>query len=256
MINNQVERDAQMKVVARTFNLPLVGKPRIQRRVVHGVEMSSQETMHNEFDKVVLGTPVRKLRVVSTQLKNQLLGYFHLVSPLATPAELKRRVDFNSVISYSRFRMVPDGDRIRTAALIQNNPITRNNSFVKYDLLPDHNARYWNRRDRPYRRTYYGQCVGVYFVQFINDDGVLTAYLLAAIKACNTDGSDAVQPETPVVTYTELEPINMVHINTIIAVVGRIKLGEMWAIVDRSRENTRPTFNDDDDNDEGEDGRD
>ncbi|KAG9119168.1 hypothetical protein FRC07_005960 [Ceratobasidium sp. 392] len=211
--------------------------------------------MHEEFDEVVLGTPVRRLRVVPVQLENQLLGYFHLVSPLATPAELKRRVDFNSLISYGRFCMVPDGDRIRTAKLIVNNPIARDNSFVKYNLLPDRNARYRNRRDRPYRRTYYGQCVGIYFVRFINDDGVLTAYLLAAVKACNTDGSDAVKPETPVVTYTELGPINMVHINTVIAVVGRIKLGETWAIVDRSRENVRPTF-DDNDNNEDEDGED
>ncbi|QRW06953.1 hypothetical protein RhiLY_05952 [Ceratobasidium sp. AG-Ba] len=81
-------------------------------------------------------------------------------------------------------------------------------------------------------------------------NGKAKAYLLAAVRECDTDGSDAVNPETPVVTYNELGPINLVHIDTIISVVGRIQLGQTWAIVDRSRDNARPQFDDDYDDDD------
>jgi hypothetical protein len=41
-----------------------------------------------------------------------------------------------------------------------------------------------------------------------------------------------------------------VHIETIIAVVGRIRVGNGWAIVDRSRGSVRPTFVDEEGNEE------
>ncbi|QRW14127.1 Transposase family Tnp2 protein [Ceratobasidium sp. AG-Ba] len=251
MINNYVARSAQMKVISRTFDLPLVGRPRVQRRVVHGVEISSRERMHDEFPEVVLGVPVKTRGVHTTQLENQLLGYFSLVSPDTPRHQLKRRINFESLISYGRFRQVPDGDRIRSAKLIASDHLARDNSFVKYDLLPDRNARWRRLPYVPYVQCYYGRCVGIYFVRFIEDKGTDNAYLLAAVQQCNTDGSDAVRPETPVVTYTELGPINLVHIDTIISVVGRIQLGATWAIVDRSRDCVRPQFDDGDDSEDG-----
>ncbi|KAG8752536.1 hypothetical protein FRC12_011905, partial [Ceratobasidium sp. 428] len=81
-------------------------------------------------------------------------------------------------------------------------------------------------------------------------DGDIVPYLIAAVKQCNTDGSDAVRPETPVVTYDQLGPVNLIHVYTIISVVGRIRLGEKWGIVDRSRDNIRPQFDDYYDEDE------
>ncbi|QRW11694.1 Transposase family Tnp2 protein [Ceratobasidium sp. AG-Ba] len=243
-----------MKIVTKTFGLPLMGRPRVHTRTVHGVTISSRERMHDEFKEVVLGTPVKTRGVLTVQLENQLLGYFSLVVPRTPRHELRRRTDFGSLISYGRFRQVPDGDRVRTARLVSNSSVARDNSFVKYDLLPDRNARWQRLPDDPYRRCYYGQCVGVYFVKFTEDDGTVKAYLLAAVRECNTNGSDAVNPATPVVTYTELGPINLVHIDTIISVVGRIQLGQTWAIVDRSRDNVHPQFDDDYDDEDEEDG--
>ncbi|KAG8717200.1 hypothetical protein FRC09_014634 [Ceratobasidium sp. 395] len=251
MISNHVTRHAQMKAVLRRYNLPVVGRPRVQARVEHGVTLTSRETMHAEFDEVVLGTPVKTRGIQTVQLENQLLGYFSLKFPDTPRRELRQRIHFDSLISYGRFRQVPDGNRIRTAKLIANNALARDNSFVKYDLLPDRNARWRQRPYVPRRQCYYGQCVGIYFVRFTNDEGDITPNLLAAVRQCNTDGSDAARPETPVVTYDQLGPVNLIHVYTIIAVVGRIQLGETWGIVDQSRDSIRPQFDDyEDDEDE------
>ncbi|KAG8733895.1 hypothetical protein FRC12_018715, partial [Ceratobasidium sp. 428] len=48
MISNHVTRHAQMKVVSRKYNLPVVGRPRVQTRVEHGVTLTSRERMHDE----------------------------------------------------------------------------------------------------------------------------------------------------------------------------------------------------------------
>jgi hypothetical protein len=40
----------------------------------------------------------------------------------------------------------------------------------------------------------------------------------------------------------------MIHTNTIVAVVGRIQMGNTWAIVDRSWGNARTQFVDDEGN--------
>jgi hypothetical protein len=83
-------------------------------------------------------------------------------------------------------------------------------------------------------------------------DDTLMPYLLARVEPCDTDGLDAASPAHPVVTYTQQDvgsPI-IIHVNTIVAVVGRIQMGNTWAIVDRSRDNVRTQFMDDEGNTE------
>lgn len=49
------------------------------------------------------------------------------------------------------------------------------------------------------------------------------------------------------VTYREgdVKSPHIIHANTIVALVGRIQMGNTWAIVDRSRGNARTQFLDD-----------
>lgn len=143
--------------------------------------------------------------------------------------------------------MAGDGDSIRTAELIDRDPTARDNSYVKYDLLPDANAAYRNRADVPFRQTQYGRLLDIYYVQLREDDDTLTSYLLARVAQCETGGLDAASPENPMVTYREgdVKSPDIIHVNTIVALVGRIQMGNTWAIVDRSRGNARPQFLDD-----------
>jgi hypothetical protein len=69
------------------------------------------------------------------------------------------------------------------------------------------------------------------------------------IKECNTGGLDAALPETPLVTYNRLSSPDMVHIDTVNAVVGRIQtVNRTWAIIDRSRSGARTQFVDEEGN--------
>jgi hypothetical protein len=70
------------------------------------------------------------------------------------------------------------------------------------------------------------------------------------VKSYDTGGLDAAKPETPVVTFTENDAETPVIINalTLVSLVGRVRMGNTWAIVDRSRGNARTQFLDDEGN--------
>ncbi|KAG8685708.1 hypothetical protein FRC08_012954 [Ceratobasidium sp. 394] len=144
--------------------------------------------------------------------------------------------------------MLGAGDRIRTAELISRDPIARDNSFLKYDLVPDANTAFRRQADQPYRQTQYGQLLDIYHVEFMDKNNQRTRFILARVLPCDTNGQDAALRANPVVTYKKLLPARLIHVQTVIAVVGRVRLANEWAIVDRSRGMVRPTFVDDDGN--------
>ncbi|KAG8729570.1 hypothetical protein FRC10_003791 [Ceratobasidium sp. 414] len=249
-IDNFVQRRAQMHIVSRIYDLPAFTRPRIKYKWMHGVHISSREMIHLPFTTIILGTPVTKHPPITDWLKRLFTRYFGPTCPGLTTRELEERLHPDSLICYGRFRITGDGDRVRTAALIDNNPGARDNSFIKYDLLPDRNAAYRNLVDAPYRRTCYGQLTDIYYIEFTTLDEVQTPYVLLAVRECNTDGSDATLPENPVVTYNRLANPELIHVDTAVAVVGRIQMGNKWAIVDRSRGNIHTQFVDEEGNDD------
>ncbi|KAF8749010.1 hypothetical protein RHS01_10413 [Rhizoctonia solani] len=137
------------------------------------------------------------------------------------------------------------------ANLIDRDPLARDNSFVKYDLLPDRNAAFRRRDDNPMRQVQYGRLLDIYYVEYTKQDeqNARVPYLLARIAECETGGLDAAQRGTPLVKYNRVLTPVIVHLETINAVIGRVSLGSnAWAIVDRSRDGARTQFLDDDGN--------
>ncbi|KAG8736603.1 hypothetical protein FRC10_009138, partial [Ceratobasidium sp. 414] len=78
------------------------------------------------------------------------------------------------------------------------------------------------------------------------------SYLLACIQTCvGTNGRDASLPQIPVVKYRRLSTLDIYHMNTIDATVGRIKVNNTkWAIIDRSRNGAHMQFVDKDGDDD------
>lgn len=63
------------------------------------------------------------------------------------------------------------------------------------------------------------------------------------VKECNTGSLDAVLPTSPVVTYNQLSSPDIIHIETVNAVIGRVQLDHnKWAIIDWSRNSARTQF--------------
>ncbi|KAB5591318.1 hypothetical protein CTheo_5234 [Ceratobasidium theobromae] len=242
-LDNYVQRRAQMRVVSLVHNLPELSRSHAaKRRTANGIEISTREVAYPEFPDIVLGTPVTKKITMTVRLQTRFTRYFGVVYAGRSAQYLRNHIDESSIIRYGRFRIVPDGDRIRTASLIRNDRTARDNSFVRYQLLPDANAAFRNRPDVPRREVQYGKLLDLYYVVYVEHDGKRVPYILAHIEPCETHGLDATQPQTPVVSYNRMLPSHIVHIQTIESVVGRIKQDSGWAIVDRSRSGARTEF--------------
>ncbi|KAG9089977.1 hypothetical protein FS749_000913 [Ceratobasidium sp. UAMH 11750] len=253
-IDNYVQRRAQMQIVSKVHNLPWLSKSYINYRYEDGVEVSSREIIYPEFPDVILGAPIQRNVPFTTQLSRQMTRFFGPFHPGLTRPQIEARIDRDSIVRYGRFRM-PGSDRIRTASAIRNNSeeIARDNSFVKFDLLPDANAVFQNRADQPFRQTQYGRLLDIYYVELTKDDGTREPFLLASVTICNTGGLDAALPQNPVVTFDgaqmERASPDIILARTIFAVVGRVRVGaNTWAIVDRSRDCARPQFVDEEGN--------
>jgi hypothetical protein len=73
-----------------------------------------------------------------------------------------------------------------------------------------------------------------------------TRYLLAVIQPCSTRGRDATRE---LATYVETTMPVVINLCTIECVVGRVRRGNEWAIVDRSGDFARTVFVDPEDDD-------
>ncbi|KAG9094333.1 hypothetical protein FRC07_011322 [Ceratobasidium sp. 392] len=254
-LDNYIRRRAQMQAVAKIFDMPELVRPLTNLALVHGELISSKEKIYDFKDDIVLGQPVKAIPRPPIQLKRQMTKYFgvaegpaHGEGPRPTFAELIDKLDFSTLVSYGRFRLASMGDRIRTAELVRKNPINRDNSFVRYEALPDRNAQRPRDPDRAIRRIYYARVEKVYYIEFIRNQETneRVPYLLALVQDCNTpNGVDASKPEHPIVTYNQLKSPEIIDLGAIQAAIGRVRVGgrNTWAIIDRSN-GARTQFND------------
>ncbi|KAG8729617.1 hypothetical protein FRC10_003560, partial [Ceratobasidium sp. 414] len=118
---------------------------------------------------LILGVPVKKNVQFTKPLENQFTKYFGVVYASNDAQYLSSCIDRTSIVHYGRFRISGDGDRIRTAKIIAGDPSARDNSFVRYALLPDANAAFRNRPDIPVRENQYGQLFDIYHVVYIEE---------------------------------------------------------------------------------------
>jgi hypothetical protein len=104
-----------------------------------------------------------------------------------------------------------------------------------------------NRRGRnlpaQVQQIFYGQLICIIDVvmpwsRTLNLDKVCR-YLLTVIQPCSTSGKDATREVT---TYSETTVPVVVDLRTVECVVGRVKQGNEWGIVDRSGEFARTVF--------------
>lgn len=113
--------------------------------------------------------------------------------------------------------------------------------YFQYELLVDKHARQKRRRPEYEARIYFGRLESIYEVSLPAD----TAFgpnpqilLLAAVKPCNT----TIDNKTGLYSYKEYKPIEVVDLQAVQSVVGRIFDRGVWTIIDRSGELARATF--------------
>jgi hypothetical protein len=157
-LDNYVQRRAQMQIVSLKYGLPSLAKPRINYTYADGERFSSRERMYPEckflfacvhslwllihrcyikhitVNTIILGTPICYNVKMDDRLMNQMGKYFGLVYAAdlqLNGAGIRARIDTETLVSYGRFRLTGDGDRFRTAELVERHRDARDNSFVR-----------------------------------------------------------------------------------------------------------------------------
>ncbi|CUA78397.1 Transcription initiation factor TFIID subunit 5 [Rhizoctonia solani] len=224
-LDNYIQRRAQMQVVSCLYGFPSLRKPTINYSYANDERISSHEKVYPQFPDIVLGRPVTKtvrLDDSNDSLKGQMQKYFTTTyaAQRYTSADLLSRIDAATLVRYGRFRMAGDGDIISTKKSVDARPMARDNSFVRYDLLPDRNTAFRNLPDVMYRQTYYGQVLDVYYVEFITQKPrpgtrteeqiprIAEPYLLVRVRECETGGLDATKPENRVTLNVSALTVN------------------------------------------------
>ncbi|KAG8712385.1 hypothetical protein FRC09_019938 [Ceratobasidium sp. 395] len=254
-LDNFIRRRAQMQIVAIVHSKPELVRPVTNLMLQHGELISTKETVYEFLPAYILGQPVKRALRPNDELKRRFTRYFGVAEgplpeegPPLTYDELVANIDWKTLVRYGKFRIASMGDRIRTAGLVRAGGGSRDNSFIRYEALPDRNARRPHARYHRQRRVYYARVTDIYYVEYIRDHerNTRAKYLLAMVQDCNTEGLDAAKPENPIVTYNQLETPELIHLGAVDAAVGRIRVGgrATWGIIDRTR-GARTQFNDD-----------
>ncbi|KAG8706898.1 hypothetical protein FRC08_000806 [Ceratobasidium sp. 394] len=213
----------------------------------NGAEISSCETVYPEFPDIILGAPVNKHVPLATPLLNQLSRYFGVLR-----REQSVPIERDSLIRYDQMCMT-NGDNIRTASIVDDSPMARDNSYIKFNLFSDANAAHCNWGEVLFREVRYGLLLDIFHLFLTEDDGSRNRYLLARVQLFKTGGLDAALPENPVVTFNMTQSMRgspiIIHAGAIVAAVGIVHLdGPLWAIVDRSWGRVHAEFVDEDGN--------
>jgi hypothetical protein len=112
--------------------------------------------------------------------------------------------------------------------------------------LIDLNARYKKREERLVPKSFYGELLNIYEVPLpshrLLEDAPVTL-LLAVVKPCNAIWDAA----NNLSSYTGFGPVEVIDLNAIQAVVGRVNDRGCWTIIDRSGDLARAAFTGQDD---------
>ncbi|QRV80941.1 Transposase family Tnp2 protein [Ceratobasidium sp. AG-Ba] len=251
-IDNFAEQRAQLRAISQIYDIP-IGRPSDRRKITTtagDVEITSWEKVYDEFPASILGRPVQRSFHVDVQLENQIIDYFGpIFNPHRSPRprrsvrEIKALIDFDSLTRYGRVRIAGGGDCFRTA---NGDYLQRDNSFVRYVLFPDANARFTRQDDEPVQQIQYGQIQDIFYVELREhgEPDIDRKFLLARILPCDIERLGDATEE--LVKYKRMKRFQtVVHLNTVEAVVGRVKRHDTWFIVDQSKGAVRTLFTDD-----------
>jgi hypothetical protein len=119
-------------------------------------------------------------------------------------------------------------------------------------MLVDVFERQKRRKPKFELQTFYGQLQHVFVINFspldldLNLDDDSMTVILAAIRTCELDGG--VTPlSLDIHYYSRTGALHFVDVTNIQCLVGRVKDGNKWAIIDRSGSLARAVYVDDDD---------
>ncbi|THH18872.1 hypothetical protein EW146_g2190 [Bondarzewia mesenterica] len=234
-----VVESAQLAQITLLYNL--TGSDDIfSRRVCSKVRGQFQDPSY----KTCVLLPPKSDALTSAPLRNKI------VKALATRydksdslAMMKNWVNRSQIMEWGKVRII-DGDTISTAAFAGIGDDSRDSSYVRYEVLIDKHARRRGIAPEFEPQTFYARLQHIFVIQLpANTDLGFTTpetVILAALSPCKIDAEHG----TLDIHYYSKEnsTLDIVDIQCIQCVVGRIKDGSRWAIIDRSGSLARAIF--------------
>jgi hypothetical protein len=115
-------------------------------------------------------------------------------------------------------------------------------------MLVDRFARQKRRKPKFELQTFFGQLQHLFVINFsaatgheLNLDGDDMTVILAAIRTCDID-NDAGPADLDIHYYSRTAALHFVDVTNIQCLVGRVKDGSRWAIIDRSGSLARAVY--------------
>ncbi|KAF8486605.1 hypothetical protein JB92DRAFT_3257362 [Gautieria morchelliformis] len=146
---------------------------------------------------------------------------------------------------WSKVRIANGGDKIRAACAVSQAQAetTRDSSFVRYTLLVKNHRRGRNSEPEQICQIFYGQLESIIDVVLPRAPHINIVmpkrHLLALVMPCSTGGRDATKVVT---TYSLTTAPIVIDLRTVECVVGQVRRGNEWGIVDRSGDYARTVF--------------
>ena len=110
-------------------------------------------------------------------------------------------------------------------------------------MLVDKNARYPRRAIILEPCVFFGQLQHIFVIKLGPSPALnltqKTSLILAAIRAC---ANPQMKSDNGIYYYSREGPLEVVDVNCVQCLVGRVKDGNEWAIVDRSEGHARSVF--------------
>ncbi|KAF8596395.1 hypothetical protein BDV93DRAFT_563337 [Ceratobasidium sp. AG-I] len=179
-----------MQTVLHVHDIPSLRRPPTNLTLRLGELISSKENIYEDFPDIVLGQPVNNRYRIDDQLKRQMTKYFRLAEgpPHGQGAQPRQQyfldcIDWNTLAIYVGYQVACPATKAKvvfsglpnstclytTPAFFADAEGVRDNSFVRYELLPDANANHANQPDRAVRAVYYGRVQDIFYVEYIID---------------------------------------------------------------------------------------
>ncbi|PVF91126.1 hypothetical protein CPB86DRAFT_720040 [Serendipita vermifera] len=244
----------QMKTIAIRYNLPR--ELSIKRTRRDWSSLSGTECMFPEINKyhpspnscsppaddtTVLMSPRQDEFAWEEYHRKLVAAYFKQELGLTSTIPTIMKEVPKKVTRWGKFRVFGESQIIRCkwAGDRLSQDQVRDASFVRVELLVDRYAHMREREPEFERQVFYGQLLYVVHVTYPRLRGPPTSVLLGIVQWCKDTEGDATHER---VWYSEMGLHQAINIATVQCVVGRVKVGRRWGILDLSFGCARTTF--------------
>ncbi|KAI0716298.1 hypothetical protein C8Q76DRAFT_599310, partial [Earliella scabrosa] len=185
---------------------------------------NDDELSRGERHPMTVLSPPCRLQTVDKGLRDKIIGA--LVTRFDSEAQIVRRHVPQDIEHWGKVRIISGGDTIHAASLVKRMGDHRDQTYVRYEIYVDKNARKHRRRPVYELQTFYGRLEYIFHLRFESPTALEelqldspTTVLLAAVRTCAIIDSDH---RVDIHFYKQYGPLDVMDLQCVQCVVGRV----------------------------------